>query len=156
MEILIQGGVLAKIVTSKVAEEQMLDPGEEAYFQRAIKKIAEGEKPNVAFLMTRKNGKRDESHIPYRDPWIYDKFCEQLDSGKEFSEAANTIHQIMVEFNNRAQSKLAEAEATGVVQFIEEAERLLRVSMPIGPERIRDIFEKYDIKFRRVLRSRHL
>ncbi len=143
------GQELSKFVTERVAKKQKLDLEEEAYFQRAMRAIAEGEEPNVAFLTARKNGYKDGSHIPDRDQWIYDEIWNLLDSGKKFSEATNSIHNVMVDFHVRAESELAEAEESGIVQRVEDAKRLLRINKPLTPERIGDIFEEQGIKLRR-------
>lgn len=142
---------LSKIVAAKFTRNQKLYGAEEEYFQKAIQAIADGELANVAFLTTRKNGMKDRSHIPDRDRWIYEEFCKQLDSGKKFSEAANSINLIMTEFHHRAESELLEAKASGIVQRVEEAERLIRLNTPIGPERLGDIFDEQGIKHRREL-----
>lgn len=143
------GQELSKFVTERVAKKQKLDFQEEEYFQRAMRKIAEGEEPNFAFLTARKNGYTDRSHNWYRDQWIFDEIWNLLDSGKKFSEATNFIHNVMVDFHVRAESELAEAEGSGIVQRVEEAKRLLRINKPLTPERIGDIFEEQGIKLRR-------
>lgn len=145
------GKELSKIVTAKVTNNQKLDGAEESYFKRAIKEIADGEQPDVAFLAARKNGKRDESHIPDRDRWIYEEFCNQLDSGRKFSEAANLIHATMAMFHYRAESELEKAEASGIVRRVEEAKRLLRINTQISPERLGDIFVEQGFKHRRLM-----
>jgi hypothetical protein len=132
---------LAKFVADRVAKKLKLDSNEEAYYQHAMRGIADGEPYDEAFLSARKNGRKNVSHIPYRDQWILDKFCDQLNSGKKPSEAADSIYTIMVEFHLSAMAELTEAEASGIVERVEDAKRLLMINTPISPERIIDIYK---------------
>jgi hypothetical protein len=147
---------LSKIVAAKVKNNEELEGAEEEYFQQAMQSIARGEQANEAFLTSRKNGKKNVSHIPDRNQWIYEEIWVQLESGKRLSEAANSIYTIMSEFHHRSEVELAEAEASGIVDKLEKAEKLLSINTPISPERIGDIFEEQYFKNKREVIEAYL